>query len=148
VRLESGKYISAPEFIIYPRPLSVHIAPVKELIWAYLSLIIIDYDQWRSRYQLNHWGHTSSYKLVLSFSTGIRIIARVRNSSIGISELQWLKKQNPGILIGYRQDLQSMYEYDFNGLRERITTDIESIQQGLDAKDIFIDTFFCHVDDT
>ena len=138
-QLALRKYICTPGFILYPRALSVTIAPVKELIWAYLSVYNNSDDHMQHQNQLKHWDNLEGCKLVLSFSTGTRIIARVRNKGIGISELHRLKKQNPNSLTGFRKNLQTMFESDFNGFIEKITTDIESMQQGVDAKDVFID---------
>ena len=141
-QLASGKYVCTPDFILYPRLLSVIIAPVKELIWAYLVVYNTSGNHMhhmQHMHQWDQWAHLDNLvkpRLVLSFSTGTRIVARVRNKAAGIGELHWLKKQNPNILIGFRQNLESMFESDFDGFSEKIAMDTESMQRGVDAKDV------------
>ena len=116
--LKPRKIILTNSYVVYPTSTSVRIAPVRELIWAYVALVIVNTDSWRE----------ATYKLVLCFSTKHKISARVEDKNQGIGKLNWLKKQNPKILVGFNSGYQSMYECDFNEFRNRITTDLERLQ--------------------
>ena len=116
--LKPREIIINDSFFVSPSPSSVFIAPVSELIWAYLSLV----------FYISEETYKQMYELVLCFSANDRVTYRVASKNAGIKELNWLKSLNPSMLIGYDDSFQYMYGRDFYGFRDRILSELEKLQ--------------------
>jgi len=116
--LERGILCLTNDFVIFPRETYAFIAPVKNLLWAYVALMLS-----RRRY-----GSIGCYKLVLRFDSSERYIVPIDDKESAIVLLDTIKQINPNVLVGFDQSFEDMRENDFESFRTRITTDIESMQ--------------------
>jgi len=87
------------------------------LLWAYIAFVVFRAQRGATKHEL-----------VLCFSAKEQISVRIANKNTGLNTLSMLKKLNPNILVGFNQSFRNMFENDFDGFKDRILSDMESMQ--------------------
>ena len=90
-RLKPREHILVKKFVIYTSSSSVVIAPVTELVRAFVAKVSDD---------LSGPG-SATYEMELFFTKNVRISYRVSDKAEGIGELKWLKRYNQNMQIGF-----------------------------------------------
>jgi hypothetical protein len=122
LRLKSGDMIINGEYVILAYPLHVYIAPIKELIWAYIAFNVSSAGRGKTY---------TYYSIMLSFSSREQKAVRVKDRGSGMKELSRIKRLNPDVLIGFNQRLHGMYEYRFESFKKQVLTDVSRLQEGV-----------------
>ena len=123
--IRKGEVLANEKFIVIPYTTYVYIAPLKELLWAYVALHV--YRGNRSA------GIERSLKFI--FSSKVVKSVRVKAKSDAIRELERIKKLNPNMLVGFDMGLYKWAENDFPGFIEHISSNAEKLQKRISAKD-------------
>jgi len=116
--------ITNSEFVILAYPLHVYIAPANELLWAYIAFNVETGGRGAAR---------TYYSIIYCFSSGERKAVRIEFKNEGIRELAMIKNLNPHVLIGFNNDLQSMYVNDFGVFKQQIQLNVGQLQEGVTA---------------
>jgi len=97
--LRPREHLLVDRFVIYASSTSVLIAPVTELVRAHVTRVFVDTDE----------RGLAMYEMELFFTKGVRISYRVSNKAEGIGELNFMKRYNKNMNIGFNLE-HSKYE--------------------------------------
>jgi len=126
------------EYIVIPTPTCIYIAPIKELLWSFMAFRVNTgrYNSWK--------GRRSQYLLKFCFSTTETIKDVVVNKNLAAGALDYIKKVNPNVLIGFTDELLHMCNTNFDEFKRQILTNVEALQETTSAKEIatMVDGFY------
>ena len=124
--ISKDQLIFDDSFVIIPYWSYVYVAPMKEMLWAYLAM--------------HHWfrGYPT-YRLHLCFSTGAVKIIRVDDKEECLEKLRELKDANPNVIVGHNQKLARAWDdlpSFIDSVRAR-NEDMQSLTSIGEQRDIF-----------
>lgn len=123
--LKPGYIVANKDFIIFPYSSYVYIAPLKELLWGYISFHVKRMYKTTSTY----------YTVNLCFTTEEEKRIRLLNKEEGKKILKDIKEMNANVLIGFNHDLLNMFQNDFGNFKNEVLLNIDKWQKKTSASE-------------